>query len=141
MSAPSEGAVPEGGATPRQGPRRALLRLLPLLAIVAVGLWFLGKASGSVELELVLAGRAEGLQSLTVELTLLPDELPVRHAAFFFSARAPAPPVVVLESRLQRGRRYRIDLMPRGGEGEGADAVTLSREFAYEGESSLRLTF
>ncbi|MDR0966894.1 MAG: hypothetical protein LBM75_10440 [Myxococcales bacterium] len=124
--------------------RRRLLRLLPLVVIVGAGLWLLGRQANSVELELAIGERAQGLHSMEVALVLLPDEVLVRRSELFFSERAPAPSVVTVRSHLQKGRRYRMDLKLMSREAatrQPLPSADLSREFTYDGQTNLRLTF
>lgn len=125
---------------PRPQPRP--WRLIPLVALAAVGIWFLMRAPDSVDLELVLGERAQGLGSMEVAIELLPDDLLVRRTTLFFSEDHPAPPLVVVRARLQEGRRYRVALRLSGAAHQADDgSPALAREISYEGQASIRLRF
>lgn len=113
-------------------------RLLPFVILVVIGLWFLSKQPSGVDLEFVLDERSQGLRSMEILLTLLPDERVVRRTELFFSERNPAPSVIVVRTRLQDGRRYRAELKLFG---KSDSPQELSREVTYEGQASLRLNF
>lgn len=120
----------------RRGWRRSrILRLLPVLAVVAAAAWLLSDAPREVELAYRLDGRRPGLTGLEVELFALPERAPVRRAEFRYRpGQAPAEqvhPVRLLKGSYEVRATFRL----------GDSAERAERAFRFDGEARLTLTF
>jgi hypothetical protein len=122
--------------------RMRLGRLLLAGAIVGTGIFLLSHSARPCSLE-VSAGKGMRLTSMDAVVTKVPEGTLVHRASFFFSGGTDGPVLRTLHPRLEDGRRYRVEvrLSPtQPNESEGT-ADTLSREFLFQGQTSLRMNF
>lgn len=80
-----------------------LRRLLPLLVILGVAVWYFRGAPREVTLVYDLAGKRDGLSALKVEIVHWPARPLARHVEFYYSASAPPPPQQRQPTRLAPG--------------------------------------
>jgi hypothetical protein len=103
--------VAEASPTPDRPPRRLffLRRILPLLLILAGGLWYFRDAPRDVVLSMDLAGRRDGLRAVRMDARLLPGHDQVRHVELFYSPSSPPPPLLRVPLRVPPGD-YELEL-------------------------------
>ncbi len=124
-----------GSAGPPRGRRLALLRrTLPLLLLLAAGLWYFKDAPREVTLAMDLAGKRDGLQALRIDLYQLPERIPARHVELYFSAERPPAPQLRTVVRVPPGD-YEAALTFD----YGAGSQTLERRFTLERQDEIVL--
>jgi len=85
--------------------RRSFLvrRLLPLLLVVGIAVWYFRDAPRDLDLVYSLGARQAGLTSLRVDVVRVSDHALARHAEYVYTADRPAPPKVRQSVRLIPG--------------------------------------
>lgn len=81
------------GELPQAPSRRSRLlrRVLPLLAVVGLAVWYFSTAPREVTVAFDLSGKRDGLRALKVDVLALPERTVARHLEFFYSETRPAP--------------------------------------------------
>jgi len=122
------------GDEPRSRRFRRRVRLLPLLAIAGVAVWFFRGAPRDLTLVWDLGPRREGLKALRVDVLRLPDRSIARHAEHFWTPERPAPPRVRERVRLAPGEYLADVFLDYGTRTERAE-----RSFELDRQEELRL--
>ena len=104
-------------------------RLLPLLALLAVGLWYFRDAPRDLTLAIDLPAPHEGLAAVRVGLWVAPSQALARRIERFYTPSSPAPAQLRLPIRLAQGS-YRAEVtLDYGGRTERFErAFVLERQ-------------
>jgi hypothetical protein len=128
---------PLPSAAPAKAPSRRLAflrRTLPLLLLLAGALWYFRGAPRDVTLAMDLAGRRDGLRSLSVDLYQLPERTRARHVEFFYSQDNPPAPQLRTAVRIPPADYQAVVAFHYGDKTE-----TLERRFTLESQDEVVL--
>ena len=115
---------------------RLLRRLLPLAALLAVGIWYFRGAPREVTLVFDLGAKRDGLTSMSVEIVRLPERTLARHVEMLYSPSNPAPARQASPSRLPPGE-YEANIALAFG---GGRVEQQQRRFALDQQDQVDLT-